>query len=529
MVRGLVLGLEFSTQSVKALLLDLETDTVEHIEQFNYDDELPGYHSSGGVLPSKDPAVRRTSPRMILESLDLIFSRLKEAGAALGRVQALKLDAQQHSTVYTDSSLEERLFSLAASGTLVEQISPALTRAEIPIWEDRSTRREVLHLEEVLASRGGLRELTGNRGEQRFPAAQILKWGRENPAEYNATKHIFVLSAFLTSVLTGRIVPVDTGDGWGTNLNSTDLRSPGWNSIVIESMEEALRSFGCKSGFREKLGGMTHYDAPVGIIGPYFQKKFGLPENAVVLCGTGDNPATLLGCGGELVISLGSSYTVNGVLGDPRSLHGDEYNVFGYTPGHAMGLSVITNGAKLHDEFRTRYAAAQSWNVYEEQAGSRSISDGEPLMLPYLQDESVPHAPAGILRSGTGEDDAAANIRALHISQALSLKLHSKHITGIGRLAVVGGQSKNDILRSFLTDVFGVPSYRIRNGEAAAPLGCAIAAARYILDISYPEAAGRYVQIDPQSLIEPDLSLRPIYENLLKRYRTLEAENIDVK
>jgi len=31
--------------------------------------------------------------------------------------------------------------------------------------------------------------------------------------------------------------------------------------------------------------------------------------DAVVLAGTGDNPATLPGCGGRLVISLGSSYS----------------------------------------------------------------------------------------------------------------------------------------------------------------------------------------------------------------------------
>jgi xylulokinase len=98
----------------------------------------------------------------------------------------------------------------------VEQVAPAFTRGSAPIWEDRSTEEQVRLLEDRLSHKGGLRALTGNRGELRFPAPQILKWGQEDPAAYDKTAHVLVLSAFVTSLLAGRIAPVDTGDGWGT-------------------------------------------------------------------------------------------------------------------------------------------------------------------------------------------------------------------------------------------------------------------------------------------------------------------------
>jgi xylulokinase len=320
------------------------------------------------------------------------------------------------------------------------------------------------------------------------------------------------------------VAPVDTGDGWGTNLNTLDIKTPGWNRRVIEAVDGLVRSSGATTSVAEKLGEIDHYDAPVGRIHPYFAQKYGINEQATVLCGTGDNPATLLGTGGRLVISLGSSYTVNGPVDDPKPSPDAEYNIFGYTPARALALSVITNGAKLHDEFKRRYVASGSWEEYRELAGSTAVTADEPLMLPYLQEESVPQAPAGIRRDGFDEGDAAVNVRALHVSQALSLRLHSAHLSNVDSFAVVGGGSRNPVLRQMLTDAFGAPSYLIEKGDFAAPLGCAIAAARHVLDVPYEDAADRFVEVQQGSRMEPDTSLTPVYRELQERYRTLEQD-----
>jgi sugar (pentulose or hexulose) kinase len=143
-------------------------------------------------------------------------------------------------------------------------------------------------------------------------------------------------------------------------------------------------------------------------------------------------------------------------------------------------------------------------------------------MLPYLREESVPLRAAGIVRDGFDDQDARMNIRSLHVSQALSLKLHSGHLTETEALCVVGGAAKNRFLRQLIADVFDSNTYNIRHAAFAAALGCAISGARAILNMSYEEAAGRFVQIDEASSARPLEANRNLVRKLLRRYEALE-------
>ena len=275
---------------------------------------------------------------------------------------------------------------------------------------------------------------------------------------------------------------------------------------------------------------MVHYDTVLGPIAPYFVGRYGIDPGAVVLAGTGDNPATLLGCGGQAVVSLGSSYTVNGQMRRIVPSPSGEYNVFGYTPGNAMALTVVTNGAKVHEFFLEKYvlkeasgnASADRWDAYVSAAGEAILREDERLMLPYLREESVPLRSAGILRDGFDDQDARVNIRSLHVSQALSLKLHSGHLSRMEALCVVGGAGKNRFLRQLIADVFDSNTYNIRHASFAAALGCAISGARAILNLSYEEAASRFVQIDGASSARPLEANRNPVRKLLRRYEALE-------
>jgi xylulokinase len=287
-------------------------------------------------------------------------------------------------------------------------------------------------------------------------------------------------------------------------------------------MDAELSRAGAKTGLRGKLGEMVPYDAALGTVAPYFADRYGLPRDCTVLAGTGDTPATLLGTGGRIVISLGSSFTVNGVLERVEPQRDAEYNIFGYTPGTAMGLSVITNGAKVHDSFLEHYVGEKDWERYLELADGPSVSAREDLLLPYEQAESVPRAPAGVVRDGFSDADAATNIRALHVSQAVSLKLHAAHLSAPDAVCIVGGASRNSLLRRMITDAFGARSYAIQHGEYAAPLGCAVAAARHVTGESYTEAADRFVRAVPGSELEPNHAMRRPYEELTTRYAELE-------
>ena len=339
----------------------------------------------------------------------------------------------------------------------------------------------------------------------------------------------------MTSILSGRVAPVDTGDGWGTNLNHMDIRNPGWSAPVLESMNRFFLDRDIRTDLLTKIGVMDHYDATTGKIAPYFAQKYGVNPEAIVLTGTGDNPATLLGCGGETVISLGSSYTVNGMSKTLAPSLKGEYNIFGYIPGTTMALSVFTNGSKLHDHFLRRYLfhgtdeeiTAGDWEAYVQAAGPFRLEEDEYLMLPYRQAESVPLRPSGILRQGFDEADAKTNIRALSVSQVLSLRLHSSHLSDPTSICVVGGGAKNPFLMQLIADVFRAEVYNIRHADFAAPLGCAVGGARQVRDISYEDAARRYVQKDEGSVRSPNPNAPMNVQRLLDRYRILEEEGRD--
>lgn len=526
------LGMDFSTQSVKTVVLDVYNAEVVYADTFEYDTVFAYYGTEGGVLQAEHPAIQHTSPFMLIEALDLAFGRLQDNGVDVGCIRAVKIDAMQHCTVYADASFEEQVMSLDPGQHLLLQLGPSITRKTSPIWEDRSPVNEAAYLADALEEHGSIRALTGNRAELRFPAAQIMKWASESTDEYMQTVHIFLLSAFLTSILAGRVAPVDTGDGWGTNLNTIDIHHPGWSDVVLKAADDYLCSQNTGLSLQSILGEMVHYDTVLGSISPYFVRRYGINPGAIVLTGTGDNPATLLGCGGHTVISLGSSYTVNGIMKEIIPSSTGEYNVFGYTPGSAMALTVFTNGAKVNEFFLEKYIIQgtsgsemeKKWEEYVSAAGAANVQSDEKLMLPYLMDESVPLRPCGIVREGFDENDAEVNIRSLHISQALSLRLHSSHLSQAGALCVVGGGAKNRFLKQLIADVFESKTYTIQHAGFAAPLGCAISGARAFLNISYEEAASRFVQLDGASFKGPLEENRRAIKTLLQRYETLEKD-----
>jgi len=528
--RSYALGMDFGTQSVKTVVLDVAQAQALYADTFEYDDVLSSYGTRGGVLPAEDAATRHTSPAMLIEALDLAFGRLQKGGVPTDRIGAVKIDAMQHCTVYVDGSFRERIESLDLRQPLLPQLEPSLTRKTSPIWEDRSPVEEAAYLDSTLETHGTISALTGNRVELRFPAAQILRWACQSPDEYARTEHVLLLSAFMTSIVVGGVAPVDTGDGWGTNLNTIDTRGPGWSDVVLRAAEDYLGRLGLPPSLRDKLGEIVQFDTVVGSISPDFVQRYGFSPDTVVLAGTGDNPATLLGSGGRGVISLGSSYTVNGPMSEIIPSLTGRYNVFGYIPGSGMALTVITNGAKVHEAFLERYIARgrrgavtdEDWEAYALAAGDVTLANDEKLMLPYLMDESVPLRPRGIVREGFDEGDAEANIRALHVSQALSLRLHSSHLDETEQLCVVGGGARNLLLRQLIADVFDVRTYTIGHGDLAAAFGSAVSAARTLLRISYEEAAVRYVRVDGASVVDPLGQNRTPIRSLLRRYGALE-------
>src|SRR6478672_1227606 len=135
------LGLDSSTQSLTAVLIDPVSGEITCQLSVSFGGDLPRYQSPSGFIPGGTGGEVHANPMMWLEALDLLFTRLADK-TDLSQVKMVAGSGQQHGSVYLDSSFESRLESLDPLQSLVAQLSPALTRNTSPIWMDTSTVAE---------------------------------------------------------------------------------------------------------------------------------------------------------------------------------------------------------------------------------------------------------------------------------------------------------------------------------------------------------------------------------------------------
>jgi len=497
-------GIELSSQGAGIGFLDLSSGEFTPFS-LTYQNEFGGrYPITGGVIRKENDVVH-VPQTMLLEAQDRLFEMAPRE--LLENTVVYKADCMQHAQRFTQN-LADGLRRMDPTKSIAENLSRHNTRETIPIWEDRSTKdNEVPYINEKLKSYGGVVALTANPTEPRFPAAQLLKWKRERQDEYERTTEIRALSAGVTSNLAGVIVDTDTGDGWGTNLNTRNINNPGYERRITDLIAPDLH---------EKLGGMVHYDTKVGKLLAYYVTKFGAKPDAVILAGTGDNPAYLLG----FFLSAGTSWTLNGELPDVVVSNGED-NIFGCKPGRVMSLVCFTNGGRLHEEFRDRYADG-SWDKYHELGGQ--AEPWKHLMLPYRYAESVPRRPSGIvMEEGFDDKDPATNIRALYDSMVASARIHSQHMQLPDTIWVLGGGGKSPILLQSVADAFGKTAKTLAAYKNAAIFGDCLAGAADALNISYTDAVREFAKELPGAIANPDPRNAQRVQAALDRYNALEA------
>ena len=214
----LFLGLDSSTQSLSAVLIDLDTRKVVCEKSLNFDRALPRYKTRNGVLPNRDPLVKHSSPLMWAEALDLLFAEMKRDGMALGDILAISGSGQQHGSVYLNAQAPAALKNLDPKKSLVENLRGVFTRKTSPIWMDSSTATECGEIRKKLGGIRATAAAVGSDAFERFTGPQIRKFAKAEPAAYAKTAHIALVSSFLASLLAGKIAPIDFGDGAGMNL-----------------------------------------------------------------------------------------------------------------------------------------------------------------------------------------------------------------------------------------------------------------------------------------------------------------------
>src|SRR5579871_4575808 len=213
----LFLGLDASTQSLSAIVIDYDSRSIVHNTSLNFDEALPHYKTQNGVLPNANPLIKHSPPLMWVEALDLVFQQMKDAGVALGDVLAISGSGQQHGSVYLNVRGEAALSELDPNFSLTKNLRNVFSRPTSPIWMDSSTSKECGEIRRALGGIKAASQLTGSDVFERFTGPQIRRFYKTEPERYEETANIALVSSFMSSILAGRISPIDHGDGPGMN------------------------------------------------------------------------------------------------------------------------------------------------------------------------------------------------------------------------------------------------------------------------------------------------------------------------
>ncbi|XP_065177521.1 xylulose kinase-like [Sycon ciliatum] len=552
----LFLGLDFSTQRAKAIILDgnrthVAASSVTFGEEPSLVAKYPQCSPSGYEEDEQSGQV--TSPTLMwVESLDILFSRLVSGGVDLGRVVAISVSGQQHGSVYWKTGAEKVLNALdSKKGMLHEQLQGAFAVQDSPIWKDTSTGKQCKELEVYTQGPRRLAEVTGSRAYHRFTGNQIAKISQTQPENYEQCERISLVSSFVCCLLTGAYAPIDYSDGSGMNL--LDIRPCGGPNEPDKRvwMEAALEY--CGKDLAEKLGTPvpSHTVLPKPI-SPYFS-RYGFRPTCSIVAATGDNPSSLAALyirEGDVGISLGSSDTVFVWLPEAKpGLFGHVF-VNPVDTGAYMGLLCYSNGDMTRKKVRdstqnlqrlSEEEEEQRWQAFTHCLQSTPPANNGNVGVYFFEEEIVPHAKCTVRLNAAGEKvdsfaDQATEVRALIEGQIMAKRIHSEQLgykCGPGtRVLATGGGSKNPEILKVMANVFNTDVYIFSESESAA-VGAAyralhgyerakaLAAGDTDTDVSYHSLISE-IPGTLSKVCSPDGDAAALYGQLMRRYEEIE-------
>ncbi|MZD06371.1 xylulokinase [Streptomyces sp. SID5785] len=332
----LVVGVDSSTQSTKALVVDVATGAVVASGQAPHTVTTGTGHES-------DPE----------EWYAALCAALAQCGDAARRASAVSVGGQQHGLVTLD-----------AQG---RPVRPAL------LWNDVRSAPQARRLVDAL---GGPKAWAERFGSVPGASFTVTKWAwltEHEPEAARATAAVRLPHDYLTGRMTGAGT-TDRGDASGTGWWATHTEAYDTDMLDRVGLDAAL---------------LPRVVAPGEAAGSVLGSDSGLPlaPGTLVAAGTGDNAAAALGLGllpGTPVLSLGTSGTVYAVS---RRRPADASGIvagFADARGDWLPLACTLNCTLAVD----RIAALLGLDREAVEPG------GAATLLPFLDGERTPDLPA---------------------------------------------------------------------------------------------------------------------------------------
>ncbi|WFB11944.1 xylulokinase [Streptomyces sp. LX-29] len=446
----LVVGVDSSTQSTKAVVVDASTGEVVARGR--------APHTVGG---GADGRGRESDPRGWWRAL---CAALEECGPEARQAAAVSVAGQQHGLVTLDSA--------------GNPVRPAL------LWNDV---RSAPQRDRLLAELGGPAVWAERTGSVPAPSFTVTKWAwlREHePEAVRATAAVRLPHDYLTERLTGEAT-TDRGDASGT----------GWWSAADEAYDDrVLEHVGLSPALLPRV--RRHGEAAGTVRN---QPDLPLPGGALVAIGTGDNMAAALGLGlrpGQPVLSLGTSGTVFTVSArrpaDPTGV------VAGFADAREawLPLACTLNCAPAVD----RFAALLGREREAVEPG------GSVVALPFLDGERTPDLPraSGLLHGLRHDTTPGQVLQAAYDGAVHALLTALDRVLEVAgpregaedaALLLIGGGARGTAWRDTVRRLSGRPLRVPRVAEPVA-LGAATQAAGLLLGEDPAAVARRWGTAD---------------------------------
>lgn len=396
----LVLGIDSSTQSTKAVLVDAGDGTV--VEQ------RTAAHPSGTSI----------DPRAWVAALE------DAARPLLSRAGAVAVGGQQHGAVMLDDA--------------GEPVRDAL------LWNDLRSARAALDLIDELGGPEACARLTGSVLNASYTVTK-LRWLRDHEPDAAARVHQVLLPHdYLSWHLAGRAADTatDRGDASGTGYFSTS--EDAWLPDVLElALGHAAR--------------LPRVAAPAEIVARHEGTVVGPGTGDNMAAALG------LALGeGDVAVSIGTSGVASTVAADAIADGTGQVSGFADATGRFLPLACTINGARIL-ELGARLLGVDHDGLaglaLESEPGAHGLT-----LLPYLDGERTPNRPDaagtvyGLTTGTTRADLARAHVEGLLFSLADAVDALAA-VSGRtpNRLLLIGGAARNPAVLALAPLVFDVP------------------------------------------------------------------------
>ena len=290
--RRLALGIDLSTQSLSAVVLDIDSSTKVYEQSLDYlkDPRLNGFGIQGEdyIVPPRVRGEADQPPKMFFAALDALFSDMKDAGVALRDIVVINNSGQQHGHVYLNHSARSIFAGLSkedsSQSDLVTLLGGCLAYGLAPIWMTSDTIKQAEFVRGYVGGKEPMIRLSGSDAPLRFTGSVIRRIAQQFPEAYRQTDIIQLISSLVPAILAGNSrVPIDFGNGCGMSLmDYTDKR---WSDLLIRATSDRLP--GGEKAFRSKLPPIVPPDTIVGTIAAYFTGKYGFDPACKIVVGSG--------------------------------------------------------------------------------------------------------------------------------------------------------------------------------------------------------------------------------------------------